>query len=220
MATDRGCRPLAKLLQSVDVSDSFPQIACRVDNYSRDFLLKNLDDYLQAVYNGTEEAWWNNFLQRYIARYPDSVLDERLYGTPLQRWSVQSLKQQLEAWMNYHGSQPALEDGSHVLGRYLYATLVRSQGSQDQYMPVSDEKNTNISNDCANFINATSTEVDTGCWGGLDADGMGSGPDEHSKEQIGLLTRLEKEKEDMCHMAIGAWAIDVYLKNSDFLSNY
>ncbi|PBK62773.1 hypothetical protein ARMSODRAFT_980415 [Armillaria solidipes] len=195
-------------------------IARRIDNYRCDFLLKNLNDYMQAVSNGTEEAWWNDFLQRYIACYPDSVLNERLYGTPLQRWSVQSLKQQLETWMNYHGSQPALEDGSHALGRHLYATLVRSQGSLDQYEQVSDGKNTNISNDFADFINATSTDVETGCWGGLDTDGMGRGPDEHAKEQIGLLARLEKEKEELHHMAIEAWAIDIYLKKGDVVSGY
>lgn len=77
------------------------QIARRVDNYRRDFLLRNLYEYIQAVSNGSVDAWWNDFLQCYIARYPDSILDERLYGTNLHRWSMQSLKQ--VHWVTYFG---------------------------------------------------------------------------------------------------------------------
>lgn len=49
---------------------------------------------------------------------------------------------------------------------------------------------------------------------------MGKGLDEQAKEKIILLTRLEKEKEELRRIAIKAWAIDVYLKRGGFVSGY
>ncbi|KAK0453023.1 uncharacterized protein EV420DRAFT_1482014 [Desarmillaria tabescens] len=178
-------------------------IAHRVENYRRDFLLRNIGDYLQAIFNENVEAWWDDFLQRYILCYPGSVLDERLYGTALYRWSMYSLKKQLEAWMDSHGNGLTTEEAYHYLDRHLYATLFIPQDSPD---PVSDNKNANKSTQSTESTSVPSTDVGNGYWRGLVADGM-------DQERVSLLAKLEKEKEEACHMAIEAWARDVYVKS-------
>ncbi len=112
--------------------------------------------------------------------------------------------------MNHNRRLVAVEDGYPTHGRHL---VVRSRSSLDQCKPVLNTRDTSIS------INAQSTDVETGYyWDSLDTDGMGRGLDEQAKEKIILLTRLEKEKEELRRMAIKAWAMDVYLKRGGFVS--
>ncbi|PBL04063.1 hypothetical protein ARMGADRAFT_1022569 [Armillaria gallica] len=69
----------------------------------RDFLLDNIDDYVNAIYDGNGSAWLSNMLARYIAKFPYTVLDERTWGTHLHHWSVETLQTQLERWMDANG---------------------------------------------------------------------------------------------------------------------
>ncbi len=84
--------------------------------------MDNIDNYVNAIYDGNGSAWWNDMLARYIAQFPETVLDERSSGTRLHRWSVATLQevcvclyilrcilrlhrcvQQLEKWMDAQG---------------------------------------------------------------------------------------------------------------------
>ncbi len=42
------------------------------------FLAQYREEYLNSIYDGYLEVWWQGFLCIFVAEYPDSVMDRRL----------------------------------------------------------------------------------------------------------------------------------------------
>ncbi|SJL13215.1 uncharacterized protein ARMOST_16654 [Armillaria ostoyae] len=91
--------------------------ARRLTHNQHNFLLENMNDYLHAIFDGRRKAWWSLFLPQFIALYPDTILDQHCYGILAHQWSVQSLQEHLEEWMDRNGSGLA-KDG-YALERHI-----------------------------------------------------------------------------------------------------
>ncbi|KAK0218633.1 hypothetical protein IW262DRAFT_1297791 [Armillaria fumosa] len=92
--------------------------ACRLTHDQHDFLLKNMNDYLHAIFDGHRKAWWSLFLPQFITLYSDTVLDQRHHGTLAHQWSVWSLQEHLEEWMDRNGS--ALAKDGYAIERHIF----------------------------------------------------------------------------------------------------
>ncbi|KAK0236559.1 hypothetical protein EDD85DRAFT_790355 [Armillaria nabsnona] len=67
------------------------------------FLWDHIDEYIDVIYSGHGNAWFDDMLGQFMARFPDAVLDKRTSGDRLYFYSVKSLKDDLLKWMDNHG---------------------------------------------------------------------------------------------------------------------
>ncbi|PBK94135.1 hypothetical protein ARMGADRAFT_1029954 [Armillaria gallica] len=67
------------------------------------FLWDHINEYVNAIYSSHGDAWFNDMLGKFMAQFPDAVLDKRTLGDWLHFYSIKSLKDDLLKWMDNHG---------------------------------------------------------------------------------------------------------------------
>ncbi|SJL13492.1 uncharacterized protein ARMOST_16936 [Armillaria ostoyae] len=167
--------------------------ARRLTHDQHDFLLKNMVDYLHAIFDGCRKAWWGRFLPQFIALYPDTVLDQRRYGIMAHQWSVQSLQEHLEEWMDRNGSGLA-KDGYAIERHILRAREPQALECHQDEQSVGTEQLTlevSVSDESDGTVD-TSTTAQIRHWRASISETMDGAADKGLESKITLIVELRE----------------------------
>ncbi|KAK0227529.1 hypothetical protein IW262DRAFT_1454669 [Armillaria fumosa] len=185
--------------------------ACRLTHDRHDFLLKNMNDYLHAIFDGRRKAWWSLFLPQFIALYPDTVLDQRRHGTLAHQWSVRSLQEHLEEWMDRNGS--ALAKDGYAIERHIFRAREPQalECCQDEQSMGTEQLTLEGSvSDGSDGTVDTSTTAQIRRWRASISETMDSAVDQGLESKIAFIVELRERRNEARHAAIALWAANVY----------
>ncbi|SJL12493.1 uncharacterized protein ARMOST_15920 [Armillaria ostoyae] len=204
------------------------ELSRQIVGQRKDFLLDNIDNYVNAIYDVNGSAWRNDMLVRYIAQFPETVLDERSSGTRLHRWSVVTLREQLEKWMDAQGC--AVVKAGHAIeaGYVLEAAGVISDEDSLAVMPDDASAGTmatapsshdlkSLSEDVAEKLDMVDTRIENLTNSSVGGSAMREEADEILKvidAQIATLQarhdQLRRERDEVHAHALALWIESVY----------
>ncbi|KAK0216561.1 hypothetical protein EDD85DRAFT_870296 [Armillaria nabsnona] len=204
------------------------ELSRQIVGQCKDFLLDNIDNYVNAIYNGNGSAWQNDMLACYIAQFPEMVLNEHSSGTRFHHWSVMTLREQLERWMDAQGC--AVVKAGHAIeaGYVLEAAGIISDEDSLAVAPndasagmmataPSSHDSKSLSEDIAKKLDMVDARIENLTNSSVGGRAMREEADKILKvidTQIATLQarhdQLRRERDEVCARALVLWIESVY----------